>query len=115
MLSYGIGIDIQTGLAPNNFNEVRGRTLSSNGNISRDISMSSTKLLVVYHERMTINNTFNNDDPADVSPELSYETEQEKALYVSKAADQQDPTRPMGGNSEASLTHGTHEESIINI
>ena len=115
MLSYSVGMDIQAGLAPNNSNEVRGRTLSSNGNISRDISMSSTKSSVVYHERMTINNMFNDDDLVNASPELSYETEQEKALCVSKSADQQDPTRLMGGNNKASLTHGTHEESIINI
>ena len=74
-------MDIQSGLAPNNFDEVRGRTLSSNRSISRDVSMSSTKSSVVYHKRMTTNN-----DPVNVSPELFYETEQEKAFHVSKAA-----------------------------
>jgi len=71
MLLYSMGIDIQSGLAPNNFNKVRGRTLSSNRDISRDISMSSTKLSVVYYERMTTNNANNDDDPVDASPELS--------------------------------------------
>ena len=75
MLPYGMGMDIQSGLAPNNFNKVRGRTLSSNGNISRDVSISSTKSSVVYHERMTTNNVNNDNDPVNASPELSYETE----------------------------------------
>jgi len=50
-----------------------------------------------------------------MTPELSYETEQEKALHTSKTADQQDPMRPTSGNNEASPTHIHHEESIINI
>jgi len=50
-----------------------------------------------------------------MTPELSYETKQEKALCTSKAADQQDPIRPMNGNNEASPTHAHHKESIINI
>ena len=75
MLPYGMGMDIQSGLAPNNFNKVRGRTLSFNGNISRDVSISSTKSSVVYHERMTTNNVNNDNDPVNASPELSYETE----------------------------------------
>jgi len=115
MLPYGMGMDIQSGPAPNNFNEVRGRTLSSNRSISRDVSMSSTKSSVVYHERMTTNNANNNNDPVNASPKLSYETEQEKAFRVSKAADQQDTMRSMGDNNKASSTHSTHEESVINI
>ena len=115
MLFYGMGMDIQSGLASNNFDEVRGRTLSSNRNISRDVSMSSTKLSVIYHERMTTNNVNNNDDPVDASPKLSYETEQKKAFCVSKVADQQDTMRTMGNNNEASMTYGIHEESVINI
>jgi len=115
MLPYSMGMDIQSGLVPNNFNEVRDRTLSSNRNISRDISMSSTKLSVVYHERMTTNNANNNNDPVNASPELSYETEQEKAFCVSKTADQQDTMRTMGDNNKASTTHGTYEKSVINI
>ena len=115
MLPYGVGMDIQSGPAPNNFNEVRGRTLSSNRSISRDVSMSSTKSSVVYHERMTTNNANNNNDPVNASPKLSYEIEQEKAFCVSKAANQQDTTRSMGDNNKASSTHSTHEESVINI
>jgi len=80
MLPYGVEMDIQLGLASNNFDEVRGRT------ISRDVSMSSTKSSVVYHERITTNNANNDDVPVNASSELSYETEQEKAFRVSKAA-----------------------------
>jgi len=115
MLSYGMGMNIQSGPAPNNFDEVRGRILSSNGIISRDVLMSSTKSSVVYHERMTTNNANNDDNPVDASPELSYETEQEKAFCISKAADQQDTMRTMGNNNEASMTYGIYEESVINI
>ena len=115
MLPFGVGMDFQSGRAPDNYDEVRGRTLSSNGNVSRDISMSSTKSSVVYHERMTTSNLKDDDDPVDSTPDLSYETEQEKAFRVSKAADQQDSTRTKDGNNEASSTHGTHEESVINI
>jgi len=115
MLPNSIGLDFQSGPTSNNFDEMRGRTLSSNRNISRDISMSSTKLLVVYHEKMTTNNMNNNDDLVDSSPELSYKTEQKKAFHVSKMADQQESTRTKGSNNEASTTHGTHEESVINI
>jgi len=50
-----------------------------------------------------------------MSPELSYETEQEKALCISKAADQQDPIRPTTGNNKASPAHANHEKSIFNI
>ena len=115
MLPYSMEIDIQSGLAPNNFNKVRSRTLSSNGNISRDVLISSTKSSVVYYERMTTNNVNNDDDPVDASPELSYKTEQEKAFHVSKVADQQNTMRTIGNNNKASTTHGTHEESVINI
>ena len=42
-----------------------------------------------------------NSTVGDSTSELLYETEQEKALHVSKAADQQEPMRPMGGSNEA--------------
>jgi len=51
----------------------------------------------------------------ELTPELSYEIEQEKALWVSMAADQQKTMRPKAGYNEAPPTHPTHEESIINI
>ena len=115
MLSYNMEMDIQSGPAPNNFDEVLSRTLSSNRNIFRDVSMSSTKSSVVYHERMTTNNANNDDNLVNASLELFYKIEQEKAFCVSKVADQQNTTRTMGDNNKASITHGIHEESIINI
>jgi len=110
-----MGMDFPTGPTPDNYDEVRGRTLSTNKSISRDTSMSSTKLSVIYHERMTLNNSKDNDVPMDASPELSYETEQEKAFCISKVVDQQDHMRTKDGNIEATVAHGTHDESVINI
>jgi len=64
-----------------NYNEVRGRFLSANTNISRDSSISSTKSSVAYHEKIEYNNTMNIDmDMDNFSSEVSYETSQEKAL-----------------------------------
>jgi len=88
MLSYGMGMDIQSETTFNNVNELRSRILFSNGSISRDISISSTKSLVVYYKRMTTNNANNDDNLVNAFPELFYETEQEKAFRISKMADQ---------------------------
>jgi len=82
-----IGIDFPSGPTPDNYDEMRGRTLSTNKSISRDISMFSTTFLVIYHERITLNNSKDDDDPMDASSELFYKTEQEKAFCISKAAD----------------------------
>ena len=53
------------------------------------------------------------------SRELSYKTEQERAIRVSMAANQQTnqqvPMRPLGGNNEANSTHVQYEDDIINI
>ena len=49
------------------------------------------------------------------SPELSYETEQDKALRLGKAADSENNTRPTGVNNEATPTNGNHEDDIINV
>ena len=75
ILSYNMRINIQSKLAFNNVDELRDRTLFSNKSISKNVSMSFTKSSVVYYERMTTNNTNNNDNLVDVSPELSYKTE----------------------------------------
>ena len=87
MFPNNMGMDFPTGPIPDNYNEVRGRTLSTNKSISRDTSMSSTKSSVLYHERIILNNLKDDDDPMDASPKLSYETEQKKAFCISKAAD----------------------------
>ena len=49
------------------------------------------------------------------SPELSYETEQDKAIRLGKATDLEINTRPTGGNNEATPMNGIHEDDIINI
>ena len=55
--------------------------------MSRDLSMSFTKSLVVYHGRIESNNTITeNIDINKDSSELSYKTTQEKAIWVGKAA-----------------------------
>ena len=88
-------MNIFSGTAPDNYDEVRGRLLSTNTNISRDSSISSTRSSVAYHEKMECNNDMViDDDFNDSSPALSYEDEQERAIHVSKAADLQNNTRP---------------------
>ena len=79
-----MGMDFSTEPTPDNYDEMRGRTLSTNKSISSDTSMSLTKSSVIYHERMTLNNSKDDDNPMDASPELSYETEQEKAFHISR-------------------------------
>ena len=110
-----MGMDFPTGPIPDNYSEVRGRNLSTNRSISRDMSMSSTKSSVVYHERMVNNNLKDDDKPMDSVPALSYETEQERAFHISKAAEQQEHVRPNGGNSKATAAHGTEDNDVINI
>ena len=70
-----MGVDFPTGSIPDNYDEMRGRTLSTNKSISRDTSMSSTRSSVVYYERMVYNNLKDKDDPMDSTSELSYEIE----------------------------------------
>ena len=83
------GMDFLSGPTPDNYDKVRGRPLSSKGNISRDLSISSMKSFIAYYERMDCNNTMViNNDMDDITPTLSYEDEQEKALRVSKVAEQ---------------------------
>jgi len=47
--------------------------------------------------------------------EMSYETEQEKALRIGKATNQQDTSRPPAVNNEATPSHVSHEDDVINI
>jgi len=88
-------MDIFSGIAPDNHDEMRGRSLSTNVNVSRDSSMSSTRSSVAYHEKIEQNNTMIIDnDPNDSSPALSYKDKQERAIRVSKAANPQNDMRP---------------------
>ena len=80
-----IGMDIQTGWVPSSNSEVWGRNPLPSNNPSRDSSMVSSGRSTPYHNRM--------DTDMDIVPvdnesnnewlELSYETEQEKAIRVS--------------------------------
>jgi len=47
--------------------------------------------------------------------DMSYETEQEKALRIGKATNQQDTLRPPAANIEATPSHVSHVDDVINI
>jgi len=70
-----IWMDILKEQSPDNYNEVKGRTLSHTSNIFRDTSMFSMISSKAYHERMAWNDAMVADDDnnnKDISPELSY-------------------------------------------
>ena len=132
--SNNMGINSLLGPKPDNHTEVRGRSLSTNRNISRDLLMSSTMSSVVYYERMVNNNMNVNKELVESTPTLFYEMEQEKAICISKAAEQQGNMRPKSRNLEAPNsnpkcvpnmdqcnlpTHGTvtqtEDNNVINI
>jgi len=70
-----------------NYNKMRDRIISPSIHVSRDLSVSSTKFSVAYHERMEHNNTTIEDvDMDNVSPRLPNKTIQKKAIWVSKMA-----------------------------
>jgi len=130
-------MDIFSGTAPNNYDEVRGRPLSTNANISRDSSMSSARSSVAYHKKMERNNDMViDDDFNNTSPALSYEDKQERAIHVSKVADLQINTRPQcdslnvanstsqrvlnedhqsNTGNKATQATTSHEDEVINI
>ena len=72
---------LSLGPSPNNVDKVRGRTPIFKSSVSRNLSMSSTKSLVVYHKRMKNNNDMNIDD---VFSKLANNLTQEKNICVSK-------------------------------
>jgi len=47
--------------------------------------------------------------------ELSYETDQEKALWVGMAANYQETTRPLNIHNKAPPNHAPHKDDVINI
>jgi len=112
-----IGMDIQSGPVLTNNPEVRGRNPLSSNNSSRDPSIGTSGHTTPYCERMNID--------SDVAPsigeiankhfELSYEMEQEKALRIGKATNQQDTSRPQAANNKATPSHVPHVEDVINI
>jgi len=112
-----IGMDNQSGQALTNNPEVRGRNSLSSAISSRDPSIVSSGHATPYHDRMDTNpdDIPLNGDLANERLELSYETEQEKDMRISKATNQQDTSRPPAVNNKATSSHGTHEEDVINI
>ena len=75
---------------PNNESKVRGRNSFLPVNLSRESSVASSERSTPYHKRMNIDM----DLPSEESqPEISYKTEQEKAIQVSMVANQQETTR----------------------
>ena len=112
-----IGIDIQSGHVPANNSKVRGRNPLSSINSSKDSSMASSGRATLYHDRM--------DTDMDYIPcveemnneclELSYKTEQEKAIRVSMVANQQEFVRPYDVNNKATPTYISNEDNTINI
>ena len=71
--------------------------------------MSSTCSSIIYHERVAMNNSMDVDSDLPVeSPALSYETEQEKVLCLSKATETTSNMRPQGGNNETSSIQANH-------
>ena len=83
----GIGMDIQTGQIPVTDSSMRGRNLHSSTNLSRESSLASLGHSTPYHDRMDTDMDFP-PTREESNLELSYETEQEKAIQVSMAANQ---------------------------
>ena len=79
--------------------------------------MASSGRSTPYHNRMNTDpdESFPNSEVPNKRLELSYETEQEKALRIGKATNQQDTSRPHDTNNEATLLHAQHKEYVINI
>ena len=107
-----MGMNNFTGTNPITNNEARGRPSQIEKNLSRDTSMSSTCSSVIYHERVTMNNSMDVDSgPPIESPTLSYEEEQKKELHLRKAAETTNNTRPQDGNNKVSsiqVNQGSH-------
>jgi len=76
--------------------------------------MASSGRSTPYYDRMDTDMDFN-PTIEEPSLELSYETEQEKALWVSMAANHQETTRPSNVHNEVPPTHAPYEEEVINI
>ena len=107
-----IEMDIPMGQVPNTETKVRGRNSFSPIHLSREYSMALSGCSTPYHKRMNVNMDPTNKE---LNPDLSYEAEQEKAIWVSIAANQQETTRPSSVHNEAPPTHAQHKEEVFNI
>ena len=114
-----LGMDIQQGVPPATNSRERGRNPSPSAKSSRESSLASSGCSTPYHERMEIDVAPGTEKSNIESRELSYETEQEKEVRISMAANQQAnqqaSMRLTGGINEASPTHGQHEENVFNV
>ena len=71
--SNNTGIDIFAEFTPDNYDKVKGRTILTKEQTSRDSLMSLTKLSTIYYKRMECNNAMNIDiDMDNNSPALPY-------------------------------------------
>jgi len=84
-----LGMDIQLGVSPTINSDKRGRNPSPSAKSSRESSLASSGHSTPYHERMEIDVVPGIEKSNMESHELSYETEQEKEIRVSMAANQQ--------------------------
>ena len=105
-----LGMDIQLEVSPTINSEEQGWNPLPSAKSSRESSLASSGHATPYHERMNTDVVSEIEESNTESRELSYETEWERAIRVSMAANQQAnqqvPTRPLGGNNEANSTHG---------
>ena len=110
-------MDIQSGRTPTNEPEVRGRNPLASIHSSRESSLASSGRSTPYHNRMDIDLDDINvaDSLNNSAPELSYETEQERALRVGEATHPTTNTRAPGGINEANPTCVSHEDDVINV
>jgi len=81
-----VGIDIQSGVSPTINSEEWGRNPLSSANSSRESSLASFGHVTPYHERMDMDIVPETEESNIESRELPYETEQERAIRVSMAA-----------------------------
>ena len=110
-------MDNQLGCVLSNNNEVQGRNPLPSIHSSREPSMVSSGRSTPYHNRMDMDI---DDSPVEGNmeygnPELSYETEQKKALRIGEATNPLNNTRPLGVNNEATTSCDIHEDDIINV
>ena len=82
-------MDIQSGVSPTINSEERGRNPLPSANSSRQSSLASSGCVTPYHERMDMDVVPETEESNIESCELPYETEQERAIRVSMAANQQ--------------------------
>ena len=107
-----IGMDIPAGQFSNNKSKVRGRNSFLPVNLSRESSVALSGCSTPYHERMNVNMDLSSKESHS---ELSYEAEQEKVIWISMMANQQETIRLMNVHSEALPSHAQHEKESINI